>query len=113
DHPITENFGLLTAFPLARSVTPLTGETSGRVARTFAETSERSWAETDLAAVFGGTPVAQDEDAGDLPGPISLAAAVSVDAPSPPATPASVTSASDAAGDDATTDGAASDDAPS
>jgi ABC-type uncharacterized transport system involved in gliding motility auxiliary subunit len=87
EHPITDNFGLLTAFPLARSVIPVPGGVDGRVARSFAETSERSWAETDLAAVFEGRPVARDEDRGDLPGPVSLAAAVSVEAPSPAAAP--------------------------
>ncbi len=99
-HPITDNFGLITAFPLARSVTPVEGGVGGRTARSFAETSERSWGETDLAAVFGGTPVSRDDDAGDLPGPISLAAAVSVDAPNPPAG-----STSDGAEGDASADG--------
>jgi ABC-type uncharacterized transport system involved in gliding motility auxiliary subunit len=99
-HPITDNFGLITAFPLARSVTPVEGGVGGRTARSFAETSERSWGETDLAAVFGGTPVSRDDDAGDLPGPISLAAAVSVDAPNPPAG-----STSDGAAGDASADG--------
>lgn len=87
EHPITADFGLLTAFPLARSVAPVGGETAepgGRTARTFAETSERSWAETDLAAVFEGRPVERDEAAGDTGGPISLAAAVTVDAPATP-----------------------------
>src|SRR5690606_15506106 len=104
-HPITDNFDLITAFPLARSVTPVDGGAAGRTARTFAETSERSWGETDLAAVFGGTPVARDDDAGDLPGPVSLAAAVSADAPNPPATAAAAaTDGSDGAQDTASTD---------
>ena len=54
DHPITENFGLITAFPLARSVTPVEGGTNGRTAQAIATTSAQSWAETDLAAVFDG-----------------------------------------------------------
>ncbi len=116
-HPITDNFDLITAFPLARSVTPVEGGAAGRTARTFAETSERSWGETDLAAVFGGTPVARDDDAGDLPGPVSLAAAVSADAPNPPATAAAAaaTDGSDGAQDTASTDEAdaeADDDTP-
>lgn len=85
EHPITENFGLLTAFPLARSVSPATGGPPERRAHTIAETSERSWADTDLAAVFEGRPVARDEASGDVEGPISLAAAVGVDTPAPPA----------------------------
>ena len=48
DHPITENFGLITAFPLARSVTPVEGGTNGRTAQPIATTSAQSWAETDL-----------------------------------------------------------------
>jgi ABC-type uncharacterized transport system involved in gliding motility auxiliary subunit len=84
EHPITDNFGLLTAFPLARSVVPIPGGVEGRVARSFAETGERSWADTDLAAVFAGQPLEQNEEAGDLPGPVSLAAAVGVDAPGAP-----------------------------
>lgn len=87
DHPITENFGLITAFPLARSVTPVEGGTNGRTAQPLATTSAQSWAETDLAAVFDGKPVARDEGTGDTEGPITLAAAVGIDAPAAPATP--------------------------
>lgn len=86
EHPITDSFGLLTAFPLARSVTPAAGAPPERTARSFAQTSERSWADTDLAAVFEGRPVARDEEGGDLPGPVSLAAAVGVDTAAPAAT---------------------------
>ncbi len=87
DHPITENFGLITAFPLARSVTPIEGGANGRTALPIATTSEQSWAETDLGAVFAGRPVANDEGT-DSPGPITLAAAIGVDAPNAPAPPA-------------------------
>ncbi len=87
DHPITENFGLITAFPLARSVTPVEGGTSGRTAQPIATTSAQSWAETDLAAVFAGSPVARDESAGEKEGPVTLAAAIGIDAPGAPATP--------------------------
>jgi ABC-type uncharacterized transport system involved in gliding motility auxiliary subunit len=87
DHPITQNFGLITAFPLARSVTPVDGGTNGRTAQPIASTSAQSWAETDLGAVFAGTPVARDESAGEKEGPVTLAAAIGVDAPGAPATP--------------------------
>ncbi len=83
DHPITENFGLITAFPLARSVTPAESGAGGRTAQAIATTSPQSWAETDLAAVFAGRPVARDEGA-DTEGPITLAAAMAVDAPNAP-----------------------------
>ncbi len=95
EHPITDNFGLLTAFPLARSVTPATGAPAGRTARSIAETSERSWADTDLAAVFEGRPVARDEAGGDMPGPISLAAAVGVDTAPPAETDAEADASED------------------
>ena len=76
-HAITDRFNLLTAFPLARSVRPVAGGVEGRVAETFVETSPRSWAESDLSELAGGE-VALDEAAGDVPGPIPIAAAVSV-----------------------------------
>ena len=74
-HPITDRFALLTAFPLARSVKPAEGGAGGRMATSFAETSPRSWAESNLDLSSG--EVAMEEDQGDVPGPISIAAAVS------------------------------------
>ncbi|HEX9368349.1 MAG TPA: Gldg family protein [Vicinamibacterales bacterium] len=83
-HPITENFNLLTAYPLARSMTPIEGGVNGRTAQKLVETSKASWAETNLKALASGQPAKQDE--GDKPGPVSLAAAVSapVTAAAPP-----------------------------
>lgn len=75
-HPITDRFALLTAFPLARSVNPVEGGANGRVATSFAETSPRSWAESNLDLSSG--EVAMEEDQGDIPGPISIAAAVTM-----------------------------------
>ena len=50
-HPITERFGLLTAFPLARAaMTPVTGGVSGAPRRRSSQTSPRSWAETDITS---------------------------------------------------------------
>jgi ABC-type uncharacterized transport system involved in gliding motility auxiliary subunit len=77
-HPIVQGLDLLTAFPLARSVSPVTGGVGGRFAQAFVETSAKSWAETDLKSLFtGGKEVALDEKKGDKPGPVSIAAAVS------------------------------------
>ena len=76
-HAITDRFNLLTAFPLARSVRPVPGGVEGRVAEAFVETSPRSWAEHDLSELAGGE-VALDEAAGDVPGPVPIAAAVSL-----------------------------------
>jgi ABC-type uncharacterized transport system involved in gliding motility auxiliary subunit len=80
-HPITDNFNVISAFPLARSVTAVSGGSSGRFAQPFVETSSESWAESDLKALAAGTRVGFDENAGDKRGPISIAAAVSADAP--------------------------------
>jgi gliding motility-associatede transport system auxiliary component len=85
-HPITENFNLLTAYPLARSVTPVEGGVNGRTAQRLVETSRNAWGETDIKSLTGGQPAKQDE--GDKAGPVSLAAAVSAAASNPPAAPA-------------------------
>jgi ABC-type uncharacterized transport system involved in gliding motility auxiliary subunit len=98
NHPITERFNLLTAFPLARSVTSIEGGVDGRWAQELVMTSPRSWAETDIKRLLESGEVQHEPDRGDLPGPVSLAAAVSApatDAPppadtgdgEPPATP--------------------------
>jgi ABC-type uncharacterized transport system involved in gliding motility auxiliary subunit len=74
-HPITENFRLLTAYPLTRSVSAVEGGVNGHTAQAIVETSQRSWAETNLKGLTGGQPAKQDD--GDKAGPVSLAAAVS------------------------------------
>ena len=76
-HPITDRFNLLTAYPLARSVAPTQSATEGRVAQTIIETSARSWAETDLK---GSGEVALNPEAGDKPGPVSIGVAVTAPA---------------------------------
>ncbi len=81
-HPITDRFGLLTAFPLARSVKPTAGGTGDRVATSFVETSPRSWAESNLDLASG--EVTMEADQGDVTGPISIAAAVAVEVETPP-----------------------------
>ncbi len=81
-HAITDRFNLLTAYPLARSVHPIEGGVEGRFARPFVETGPRSWAEADIDELATGE-VSMDEAAGDLPGPIIIAAAVSAPAPQP------------------------------
>ena len=79
-HPITDDFGLLTAFPLARSVSAGSNGSGERVAQVFIETSARSWAETDLTELEAGE-VQMDDD--DIPGPISIGAAVAVEVEGP------------------------------
>jgi ABC-type uncharacterized transport system involved in gliding motility auxiliary subunit len=87
-HPITERFRLMTGFPLARSVSPVEGGVDGRYAQTVVETSPQSWAESDLKRLFASGETERNLEAGDLAGPVSIAAAVSAAAPAPePATP--------------------------
>lgn len=76
-HAITEGFNLLTAFPLARSMTAAADIPGGRTAQPIIETSARSWAETDLRPTG---EVALNEDKGDKPGPVTIGVAVSAPA---------------------------------
>jgi ABC-type uncharacterized transport system involved in gliding motility auxiliary subunit len=85
DHPITNNFRVMTAFPLARSVTPVEGGVDGRTARDVLQTSAQSWAESDVAGVYTTGRPERNLDRGDLAGPVSIAAAVSIPAPNAPA----------------------------
>ena len=84
-HPITEDFALLTAFPLTRSVGINAASQNDRVAQVFIETSPRSWAESDLTELEAGEVEMGDTD---TPGPIAIGAAVTVAAnPSRPDEP--------------------------
>jgi ABC-type uncharacterized transport system involved in gliding motility auxiliary subunit len=87
-HPITNNFRVMTAFPLARSVRPIEGGANGRTAQTVLETSPQSWAESDVTGVFATGRPERNVEAGDVAGPVPLAAAVSAaaeEAATPPA----------------------------
>jgi ABC-type uncharacterized transport system involved in gliding motility auxiliary subunit len=96
-HPITQNFNLLTAYPLTRSMTPIQGGTNGRTAQPLVETSARSWAETDLKGLASGQPAKLDDN--DKKGPVTLAAAVSA-----PATEAAAAKPDAKTGSDTSTD---------
>ena len=76
-HPITQRFSMLTAFPLAREASPVSGGVNGHIAQSFIETSPRSWAETDLKSLMTSGEVSLDESKGDKKGPIPLGSAVS------------------------------------
>ena len=83
-HPIVEEFVLLTAFPLARSVDVIAGGADRGTAQRFVETSSRSWAEMTMSELGADSiPVYHEGD--DVGGPVSIAAAVAatVDAPEP------------------------------
>jgi ABC-type uncharacterized transport system involved in gliding motility auxiliary subunit len=85
-HPITTNFQLMTAYPLARSVDAVEGGANGRFPQSLVQTSAQSWAEADVAGLArGGGRVELNADKGDVAGPISLAAAVSAPATAAPA----------------------------
>ncbi len=88
-HPVTENFDLLTAFPLAQSVKGEAGAELGLAnTQNLIQTSERSWSESDVKSLMAGK-VAMDEAAGDHKGPITIALSLSMDAPDAPASAAS------------------------
>jgi ABC-type uncharacterized transport system involved in gliding motility auxiliary subunit len=76
-HPITQRFTLLTAYPLARSATPVSGGVNGHIAQSFVESGARSWAEADIKSLLTTGQVSLDESKGDKKGPIPLASAVS------------------------------------
>jgi ABC-type uncharacterized transport system involved in gliding motility auxiliary subunit len=82
-HAITQEFNLLTAYPLARSMSPVEGGVNGRNAQRLIETGPRSWAESDLKTLTGGQPAKMDDT--DKKGPVSLGAAVSGPATNAPA----------------------------
>jgi ABC-type uncharacterized transport system involved in gliding motility auxiliary subunit len=84
-HPITERFNMITAFPLARSVTPAAGATNGRSAQAIIETSPRSWAETNVKQLRSNGEVALNVDQGDKQGPVTIGVAVSAPATDVPA----------------------------
>jgi ABC-type uncharacterized transport system involved in gliding motility auxiliary subunit len=76
-HAIAQRLSLLTAFPLAREASPVSGGVNGHVAQTFIETGPRSWAETDLKSLMTTGAVSLDEAKGDKKGPVPLGSAVS------------------------------------
>lgn len=82
NHPVTENFNVLTAFPLAQSVRGEAGtELATANTQNLIQTSERSWSESDVKSLASGGKVSLDEAAGDHRGPITIALSLSMDAP--------------------------------
>jgi ABC-type uncharacterized transport system involved in gliding motility auxiliary subunit len=84
-HAISDNgnFRIMTAYPLARSMSPVEGGVNGRNAQRIVETSQNSWAESDIKGLTGKEAPKFDA-ASDKRGPVSLASAVTgpaVDAP--------------------------------
>ncbi len=73
-HPITENFTQRTIFPFARSVEAAPDKKEGTEVTTLASTSNSSWAESDLDALFNKSQATLDPKT-DKKGPISIAVA--------------------------------------
>lgn len=88
DYPpsaITEGFRVLTAFPLARSVSPVSGGVNGHNAQTFVQTGPNSWA-TDAVRLLNETKEGKEfklNEQVDKRGPISIACLVSASAQEP------------------------------
>jgi hypothetical protein len=88
-HPVTQNFNVLTAYPFAQSVRGEAGmELLKANTQNLIQTSERSWSESDVKSLSGGK-VSLDEASGDHKGPITIALSLSMDAPEAPASAAS------------------------
>jgi gliding motility-associatede transport system auxiliary component len=82
-HPITDRFNVITAFPLARSITPILPASNGRAAVPLIQTSARSWAETDMNQLKSGR-VELNADKGDKAGPVTIAAVTATNATDAP-----------------------------
>lgn len=81
-HPITKEMkGVMTLFPLARSVTPARTPPKGVTLQPLAQTSEQSWGETDRAALQRGEA---KPDPQDRKGPLPVAVVATIDAVAPP-----------------------------
>lgn len=75
-HPITQGFRLITVFPVARTVTVKDKRPDGVTAQPLGRTSPESWAETNQEEVRTGQV---KPDPGEARGPLTVAAAVTVD----------------------------------
>lgn len=84
-HPIVQGFRILTAYRLARSVSAVASSGDRRTAQNVVETTETSWAETDIKRLTSSGQVAREPAKGDKAGPISIAAAVSAPVSETPA----------------------------
>jgi len=76
-HPITRDMGgIMTAFPLSRSVQPAKTPPAGTTVQPLAKTSQQSWGETNRAALQRGQI---NPDPEDPKGPLTVAAVASKD----------------------------------
>lgn len=70
-HKIVERFNLMTFFPVARSVAPVDPPVAGLTAESLLETTDQSWAETELTSNKVGFDPKVDKK-----GPVSIATVV-------------------------------------
>ena len=77
EHPITQDFTQRTLFPMVRSVELAPEPKPGVQGVSIAKTSNSSWAETDLDALFQKSQAAFDATQ-DVKGPISIGVAATV-----------------------------------
>jgi ABC-type uncharacterized transport system involved in gliding motility auxiliary subunit len=74
---------------MVRSVSAITSGSNGHTAQNLVETTDTSWAETDIKRLTASGQVAREPSKGDKAGPVSIAAAVSAPlADAKPADPA-------------------------
>jgi len=78
-HAITNDFGLVTMFPMVRAMLPETAAQK-RAGQTFLQTAARSWAETDFKelATGDGSSIKAETEKGDIAGPVSIGVATEV-----------------------------------
>ncbi len=79
---------LLTAFPLAQSVSGQASANPNEAVQNLLQTSERSWSESDVKSLMAGGKVSFDEASGDHKGPITIGLTLSEDAKEVGGTPA-------------------------
>jgi ABC-type uncharacterized transport system involved in gliding motility auxiliary subunit len=83
-HAITNNFGLITMYPMVRAVIPETAAPDKRSGQSFIQTAQRSWAETDFKELAAATndnnvnALKPEPDKGDIAGPVSIGVATAV-----------------------------------
>lgn len=93
-HEITKDFTFATAFHTARSLAPGKETKPGLTAQSLVQTSQASWAETDLSEK--GLSGARMDPGQDQPGPVSLGAVATIDVPVASPSPAPAASPSPA-----------------
>jgi ABC-type uncharacterized transport system involved in gliding motility auxiliary subunit len=86
-HPIVKDFTMMTAYPLAQSVSAQAGANPNLVGEDLLKTSDRSWSESDTKSLLSGGKVSLDEASGDHKGPITIGLTLSEDAKDAAATP--------------------------